>query len=330
MKKYGKFFCLCLLLSLSIILTACSSGGAKQQQGTAGQEAPPYYRVVIASDVHYPSKTSESKKPQVRQEKIDNKLKAAQDIDSWKDVSLVVFTGDLVELTGSEDNYQKAKVFADKITKQKAFVLGNHEFMYGDALAANGKLQKADKHQRDKKQKLFKQTFGVKNLYYSQTMGKYLLIFLAPDMDNPTFLTEMSQQELQWLKDTLEKNKDKPTICFFHAPLAGTLDNYTAHANKPNFIAQPRGDLDTILKANPQIKLWVSGHTHTPVTVPCFASPVNYYAGTKILDVQNPTWDGKQVWTNSLYLYPDKIEIKTYDHKAGKFLDNFNREVPLK
>ena len=51
-------------------------------------------------------------------------------------------------------------------------------------------------------------------------------------------------------------------------------------------------------------------HTHTPPTQPTFANEVNYYHG-KLLDVYNPTWDGKQVWTNSLYLYKDKIVIKT-------------------
>ena len=55
---------------------------------------------------------------------------------------------------------------------------------------------------------------------------------------------------------------------------------------------------------------------------------MNYYHG-KLLDVYNPTWDGKQVWTNSLYLYKDKIVIKTYDHKKGEWMDQLTRTVTL-
>ena len=76
----------------------------------------------------------------------------------------------------------------------------------------------------------------------------------------------------------------------------------------PRSFAQPSAKIDQILILNPQIKLWVSGHTHTPPTQPTFDNDINYYHG-KILDVYNPTWDGKTIWTNSLYLYKDKIVI---------------------
>ena len=79
---------------------------------------------------------------------------------------------------------------------------------------------------------------------------------------------------------------------------------------------------------HPQIKLWVSGHTHTPPTQPTFDNDINYYHG-KILDVYNPTWDGKTIWTNSLYLYKDKIVIKTYDMDKHETLDNLTRTVQI-
>lgn len=329
MKKLQKILLTLCLFVIYCFVSAC--GKAPVTADSPAQEATPpeYYRIVVASDVHYPSKTTKEKNSQLRQQKIDNKIKTAGDISSWKDVNLVVFTGDLVQLTGSQADYQQAKLLADKITTQKVFLTGNHEFMYEDVLSDKGKLLRGTKQERADKLKLFKKTLGVKQLYFSQNLGKYLLVFLSPDMDNATFLTEMSKQELAWLRDTLANNKEKPTICFFHGPLAGTLDNYSNSVNKPNFIAQPREELDAILEANPQIKLWVSGHTHTSPMVPCFASKINYYEETKILDVHNPSWDGKQIWTNSLYLYPDKIVIKTYDHAKGDFMPQLTREVPV-
>jgi hypothetical protein len=33
------------------------------------------------------------------------------------------------------------------------------------------------------------------------------------------------------------------------------------------------------------------------------------------------------VWTNSLYLYPDRVVVKTYDHARGIWLDAVERVV---
>ena len=118
------------------------------------------------------------------------------------------------------------------------------------------------------------------------------------------------------------------TIVFFHAPLTGTLIPYNDKVGSPRSFAQPSAKIDQILILNPQIKLWVSGHTHTPPTQPTFDNDINYYHG-KILDVYNPTWDGKTIWTNSLYLYKDKIVIKTYDMDKHETLDNLTRTVQI-
>ena len=97
--------------------------------------------------------------------------------------------------------------------------------------------------------------------------------------------------------------------------------------DKPRNYVQPAKVIGKLLQANPQILLWVSGHTHTSPKNPSFSNPVNQIAGTAILDVYNPTWDGKQVWTNSLYLYPEKIQIRTYSHKKHQWLPQFDRTI---
>ena len=285
-----------------------------------------YKRIVIVSDAHYPSKTNRLINPASREKKIKQKLTAVHDINSWQDVNLVVFPGDTVQQTGSELDYQEAKTFVDKFNKPVLLIPGNHEYMYKDT-HKQGKLVRGSMQERTAKLQLFLDTFHMKNEYYTKRMAGYRLIFLSPEPASGKYLTELSAKELGWLDKTLTKYPTEPTIIFFHAPLDGTLAKYSASVNSSNFIAQPKQKLETILLRHPQIKLWVSGHTHTPPTNPSFAAPINYYHG--ILDVHNPTWDGKQVWTNSLYLYPDKIIIKTYDHKKHKFMPQFTRTITV-
>lgn len=285
-----------------------------------------YKRIVIVSDAHYPSKTNRLLNPTGRAKKIKQKLAAVRDINSWSDVNLVVFPGDTVQQTGSEHDYQDAKSFVDKFNKPVLLIPGNHEYMYKD-IHKNGKLVRGTEKDKEARLQLFLDTFHMKNEYYTKNMAGYRLIFLSPEPASGKYLTELSAKELGWLDKTLTKYSAEPTIIFFHAPLYGTLAKYTPLVNAGNFIAQPKQKLETILLRHPQIKLWVSGHTHTPPTNPSFAAPINYYHG--ILDVHNPTWDGKQVWTNSLYLYPDKIVIKTYDHKKHKFMPQFTRTIAV-
>ena len=286
------------------------------------------HRIVVISDAHYPSKLSAEENANGRQKKIDNKLSAIKDINGWNDVDLVVFLGDIVEKIGNESDYSQAKDFVNKLTKPKAIIAGNHEFMYDDYLSANGKLKWASSELRAAKLERFKSTFQLNDLYYGRYIDNYLLIFLSPDVTDGKYLTEISLQQLSWLEKTLANNKTKPTLIFFHAPLAGTLKQYNKEVNTPNFIAQPEKPLHDLLIKNPQILLWVSGHTHTPATNTSFDEAINFYEG-KILDLHNPTLDGKIIWTNSIYLYPDKILIRTFNHNTGEFIESLDRNIPV-
>ncbi len=298
------------------------------QAKTTSSTQKDYHRIVILSDAHYPSKLSAAEDSVGRQTKINNKLKTINDINGWNDVDLVVFLGDIVEKLGNAEDYSKAKEFVDKLTKPKTLIVGNHEFMYEDYLTTNGKLKWASPELRAAKLERFKNAFRLNDLYYIRYIDNYLLVFLSPDVTNGKYLTEISSQQLSWLEKTLAANKTRPTLMFFHAPLAGTLASYNKDANTPNFIVQPEKQLHDLLMKNPQILLWVSGHTHTPATNPSFAEAINLYEG-KILNLHNPTLDGKIIWTNSIYLYPDKISIRTFNHNTGEFVESLDRTIPV-
>ena len=331
---YLWLFTTCLALC-----TGCGLGNSSS--AAPGQEPKPspgttsgspeasrsYQRLVVLSDAHYPSKTLENK-PEKRQQRINNKLKTAATVSAWDDVDLVVFTGDLVQLTGSAENYAWAREFTAKITKPQAIIAGNHEFIYEDQMA-KGKLVRTDLAGREKKIKRFQEAFKLPHIYYTKELGRYLLIFLSPEPASGKYSTEISEQQLHWLDATLTAHPRQPALIFFHGPLEGTLANYNKSVNTPNSIAQPAAELEKVLLAHPQVILWVSGHTHTKATNSSFANPVNYYH-QHILDVHNPTLDGDTIWTNSLYLYPDKIVIKTFNHAAGAWMDELTRTVTVK
>ena len=316
-----------LSLALTVYCTcACLNSIPAVQAKSLPEQG--YKRIVIVSDAHYPSKSNRFTQPDIWQQKINRKVQAAKDINSWQDVNLVAFTGDIVALTGSEHDREQAKSYVDLFTKPKAILTGNHEFTYRDIRRANGKLVHASLTEQHAKLQAFQEEFGLKKLYRAQKMGPYELIFLSPEPVTGKHLCELSKRQLTWLDKKLSAHPDRPTIIFFHAPLTGTLAKDSKAGKAGNIYAEPHKKLAQILQQHAQIKLWVSGHTHTPPTNPSFASPRNYTHG--ILDVYNPTLDGKRIWTNSLYLYPDKIVIKTFDHQAQKFLDKFTRTVPVK
>lgn len=109
----------------------------------------------------------------------------------------------------------------------------------------------------------------------------------------------------------------------------GTLLNYNNSVNKKSTVAQPVNELHDLLMSNPQVRLWISGHTHTPATNDSFAaSEINMY-GSRIMNIHNSDMDRKHIWTNSLYIYGDHIDIRTFDHSSQDWIENYDRQIRL-
>ena len=119
------------------------------------------------------------------------------------------------------------------------------------------------------------------------------------------------------------------TLVFFHGPLIHTLLNYNKSVNTIRATAQPEQALADILAANPQVRLWVSGHTHTPATNYSYAADgINRYSDS-LVDIHNADLDRKHIWTNSLYLYDDHIDVRTFDHRKQVWLAQFDRRYVM-
>lgn len=273
---------------------------------------PAYHHLVILGDPHLPGNTLTAKE----------KVLAA--INTWADAEAVAAVGDICALYGTGEEYAAAKAYFGQLTKPLFPIPGNHDYIYqtppdggGGYIPASGAAQQA-------KLDLFRETFGLPELFYARRMGRYFLIFLATD--HASFATGLSARQLQWLQTQLAANRTRPAIVFFHGPLNGTQYNYKHYVNKPHSIAQPEEALRAIITANPQIFLWVSGHTHTPPTEPSYAAPVNLFAN-QVTNIHNTDMKRDTIWTNSLFLYPDRVEIKTFNHSEQRWLPELDRVI---
>jgi hypothetical protein len=204
----------------------------------------------------------------------------------------------------------------------------------------DGKTRKAPPEVRQAKLKLFRETFGLPDLQYARKFGRYLCLFVSADDLQSPFLAAASSGTLAWMEDELAREPDAPAIVFFHAPLEGTIQSRNEVTGAPSFFAQPAEELRALLRRRPQVFLWVSGHTHIGATNPRFAdAEINLY-DSRVHEIHNPDMDGRSylsaddrttkthdtLWTNSLFLYPDKTVVKTHDHKKGEWLDKLTRE----
>ena len=300
-----------LLQTLIIIclLILPLSGHGKAANGQADTTV---HRLVVLGDPHLPGRNLEFKK------------QVLATINSWDDVEMVAAVGDICAEFGTDAEYAAAGEFFGRLHKPFFPITGNHDYYYRTPSGPDGRLVQGGKDSQQAKLGLFRKTFGLSSHYYSRHLGRYLLVFLSAD--HADYLAGISDRQLAWLRGELHKNSRTPTLIFFHAPPQGTLKSYRRFINTPDFIAQPAEAIHGILKGNPQVFLWVSGHTHTSPREESYASPVNLYAG-QVTNIHNKDMNRGAIWTNSLYLYPDKVVIKTYNHEDNAWLPQLDRTV---
>lgn len=290
-----------LAVLVCIVLAAC----AKPSDETVDS----YHHLVILGDPHLPGRD------------IEKKQQALKTINSWEDVEMVVAVGDICADLGTDDEYRAAKTFFDQLHSPFFPIAGNHDYFYADD---KGQLNAGTPASQEAKLRKFVETFALPNYYYSKYVGDYLLLFLSAD--HSKFLAGLSDRQLAWLRTELEANKKTPTLIIFHGPLHGTLRDYRKWINTPSFVAQPVDTVGEILKNNKQVFLWVSGHTHTSPLEESYAAPVNLYDG-RVTNIHNKDMNRSTIWTNSLFLYPDKVVVRTYNHQENIWLPELERTI---
>ena len=274
----------------------------------------PYRGIALIGDPHLPGRNLPAKEELIRT------------IGGWNDIERVVVLGDICRETGTTAEYAFAKKFFGRLGKPVRLVAGNHDYIYEDETDKEGRKVQASPAVRRKKLARFAETFGMKRVYGEERLGGYLLVYLSPDDLETDHLTQLSAGQLAWLKALLGRHRDLPTIAFYHAPLAGTLRAYNKRIDSPGFVAQPADRLHDLIRANPQLFLWVAGHLHVPATNESYSAPVNLYEG-RVTVIQNSDLERKRPWTNVLYLYPERVLVRTYDHRQRSWRPDLERTI---
>jgi predicted MPP superfamily phosphohydrolase len=271
-----------------------------------------YHHLVVLGDPHLPGPT------------LAQKEEVLARINSWEDVDSVATVGDLCEVYGTDAEYVAVRAFFDQLDKPLFPIAGNHDVVYETPQGSGGGYNTGSPASQQAKLLAFRQTFDLSKHYYSKQVVGYLLIFLSTD--HHSFATGMSEPQLAWLRAKLARHRKTPTIIFFHGPLNGTQYNFKRYINNPHSIAQPEEIVHVLLTANPQVFLWVSGHTHTPPTEESFASPINVYAG-QVTNIHNTDMKRDTIWTNSLFLHPDRVEVRTFNHRENAWMPALDRTI---
>jgi 3',5'-cyclic AMP phosphodiesterase CpdA len=297
-----------------LLALACLLLGAWTVIGGSAEGADPDVRhLVVLGDPHLPG------------EFLSAKERVRETVNGWPDATAVVALGDLCQDLGTAEEYAAVKRYFAGFRVPVHPLVGNHDYIYEDAKDARGRRRLGSPASRGAKLERFQATFGLPELFRSQRVGPYRLVFLAADHPLSRNLAEMSSRQVAWLRDLLAA-ESAPTLLFFHAPLQGTLADFNEHANTQSFVAQPRQEIHDLLLAHPSVFLWVSGHMHVSAKNASYAAPINLYAG-RVLAIHTPDMNRASIWTNSLFLYSDRVVIRTFDHAQGAWMPRLERTV---
>jgi Icc protein len=274
----------------------------------------PAHHLVVLGDPHLPGRNLPAKQAVLRT------------INGWADVDRVVVLGDICEDRGTAEEYAFARQFFATLTAPTHFLVGNHDYIYEDGTTARGGRVRGSPDSRAEKLRRFRKAFGLDEVYSSRRVGSYLLVFLSTDHLLSPHLAQISVRQLDWLRAELRRHSTTPTVIFFHAPLRGTLLDFNDRVNTDDYVAQPHAELRELLLRNRQVFLWVAGHMHVSATNESYRSAVNLFEG-QVTTVHVTDMQRERIWTTSLFFFPDRVAVKTFDHLKGAWVEDLERTV---
>ena len=202
----------------------------------------------------------------------------------------------------------------DRLPGPAYTVLGNHDVMHNKRTAA-----------------AWAKTYGNKAPSYVIDLDFVRIIALAPDRDLPKEQSgTLSPATLKWLEQRL-KNAGRDCWIACHWPLYKTVmgdpgNLYTSAME--SFHAKPDGQIRALLARHPNAKVWISGHTHSPLEAPGLITRAKLPGDRSIVSINLSAIVGvgktrePEDPIRSLYLshFPGKLEIRFRDHGERRWL----------
>ena len=216
----------------------------------------------VFGDLHYldeiPNWPEKRKLVEYADELLDKLIK---NTNSNNELDFVINLGDLIQATSNKNkDVNNLKYILDKLKNIKVPVyniLGNHE------------LKSVDSN------KELLNIFGYDRSSYSYDYDNYHFLIVGTDIykDDQEFKTQyVSEKDLSWIREDLEKNKKKKIIVFCHFGIIDDqeiMSNYWAYtAQGENLMLRNRKELLEILSKYNIIGMFC-GHQHWTKIIPC-------------------------------------------------------------
>ena len=230
-------------------------------------------------------------------------------------IEFIANCGDLAT-GGSDANLATYKSIVDQYAKTPVYAIaGNHEA--GRGYLANDALM----------------SYTGQNLYYSVTQGNDVYIMVGLYDVHPGL--EFSDEELNWLYETLETNRDKRCFVFMHLnPRDGSGDAVDLDLGG-DMLSNPKGQVFYSLMSHYTNVTWFHGHTHAKfnvqelngvntydnvlgihsVHVPSLTNPKHVNSAGTSYEADYDASEGYVV-----DVYENSIVLRGRDFVAGKFL----------
>ncbi|MCR5485396.1 MAG: metallophosphoesterase [Clostridiales bacterium] len=236
-------------------------------------------------------------------------------------------------LKGGKDTIDALILLGDNTMNGQA---GEYLFFYGMMehvnpikqyypIVGNHDLDNDDPKIREKKAARtlqYLQTFvddKIDDLYYSETVKGYRLIFLSAPQTDESSGRRLSENELDWFEDELDEaaKTGLPIFVFNHFPYYymddTCYDRYIGLLNRYDDIFVVVGHMHYYMRA-----YTIPGEKRTPeIWVPCV---------TMLGDDNEPVDETGRGYL--LEVYPDRVEVRSYNYYRQEFLD-FTRTYPL-
>ena len=244
----------------------------------------------------------------------------ASDLAQLKAPALHLAVGDATE-AGKPSEDVLALNFLDHLPGPWAAVLGNHDIM-----------------REVRSVEAWARAYGQPGQNFTVELGFARLIVIGPSRSRPGGESgRLSASTLSFLDRELARRGDDCWVAchwpLFHTVMGNPKRHYTSAMSA--FHAKPDDRIRAVLARHPNAKLWLSGHTHSPLSAPGLIKRAKLAHKRSIVAINGSALVGVGKRREardplcSLFIthLPDRVELRCRDHRAGAWRNVRGRRV---